>query len=72
MPNPEPTDPPVSDTLGMLVKAVLGTLSLLILIGLKFLYSTLKKAYVKRKTRRQYDLNLARYKSNIDVPEIQE
>ena len=32
MPNPEPTDPPVSDTLGMLVKAVLGTLSLLILI----------------------------------------
>jgi len=72
MPNstfiPEPTDP-VSETLRMFVKAVLGTLSLLILIGLKFLYSTAKKAYVKHKTR-QYDL--ARYTANRDTPDFPE
>jgi hypothetical protein len=74
MPNstfiPEPTDP-VSETLRMLVKAVLDTLSLLILIGLEFLYSTAKKAYVKHKTR-QYDLNLARYTANRDTPDFLE
>jgi hypothetical protein len=51
---PEPTGPPETDVLGMLVKAVLGALSLLILIGLKCFYSTLKKAYVKHVKTRKY------------------